>query len=129
VLGGVLAAGEQAGRLDHHVDPEVAPGKRRRVALGEHLQRLAVDRDRALARLYLGGEAPEDRVVLEQVGQRAGVGDVVDGDELDVRARGVRRTEEIATDPAEAVDADLHCHELNPPGVDALTFEVSRCRR
>ena len=44
VLGGVVAGGEEAGRLDHDVDAEVAPGQRRRVALGEHLDLVAVDR-------------------------------------------------------------------------------------
>ena len=29
--------GEEAGRLDHHVDAELAPGQGRRIALGEHL--------------------------------------------------------------------------------------------
>ncbi len=110
MLGGVLAAGEQAGRLDHHVDAEVAPGQRRRIALGEDLQLLAVDRQRSLPRLHRAWEAPQDRVVLEQVGESAGVGDVVDGDEVEVRARGVGGAEEVASDPTEAVDADLHCH-------------------
>ena len=32
-----VAVGEEAGRLDHDVDAEVAPRQRRRVALGEHL--------------------------------------------------------------------------------------------
>ena len=36
--------GEEAGRLDHHVDAEVAPRQIRRIALGEALQLLAVDR-------------------------------------------------------------------------------------
>jgi hypothetical protein len=43
VLGGVLAVGEATGRLDDHVDAEVAPRQVRRVRLGEHLQLVAVD--------------------------------------------------------------------------------------
>ena len=70
VLGGVVALGEQAGRLDHDVDAEVAPGQVGRIALGEHLDLGAVDGDRAVAGLDLAREAAEDRVVLEQVGER-----------------------------------------------------------
>ena len=55
-------------------------------------------------------EAAEDRVVLEQVGERLGVGQVVDGDEVEVGPGLVRCPEEVAPDPAEAVDADLRCH-------------------
>ena len=45
VLGGVVALGEEAGRLDHDVGAEVAPRQRGRVALGEHLDLAAVDDD------------------------------------------------------------------------------------
>ena len=65
--------------------------------------------------LDLGREAAEDRVVLEQVGERARVGEVVDGDELDVRSRRVRGAEDVAPDASETVDADLHSHEVMPP--------------
>ena len=44
VLGGVLAVGEQAGGLDHHVGAELAPGQRAGIALGQHADLLAVDR-------------------------------------------------------------------------------------
>ena len=43
VLGGVGALGEEAGRLDHDVDAEVAPRQRGRVALRERADLAAVD--------------------------------------------------------------------------------------
>ena len=46
VLGGALAVGEEACRLDHDVDSQLTPGQGRGVALGEHLQLLAVDLQR-----------------------------------------------------------------------------------
>ena len=104
VLGGVVALREQAGRLDHDVDAEVAPGQRRGIALGEHLDRLAVDDDRPVALGDLAREAAEDRVVLEQVGERAHVGDVVDGDELELGPGLVGGPEQVAPDAPEAVD-------------------------
>ena len=60
----------------------------------------------------LAGEATEDRVVLEQVREGPGVGEVVDRDEVDVRAGCLRGAEDVAPDPSEAVDADLHSHEV-----------------
>ena len=69
---GLVAGGEVPGRLDHHVDAEVAPRQLRRVRLDEDLQLLAVDVDAAvLAQLDRARVGTEDRVVLEQVGQRA----------------------------------------------------------
>ncbi len=60
--------------------------------------------------LDLAGEAAEDRVVLEQVGERLRIGQVVDGDELEVGPSRMCRAEDVAPDPPETVDADLHCH-------------------
>ena len=48
---GLLGVGEDAGRLEDDVDPEVAPRQRRRVLLGEDLDLAAVDDDRAVAGL------------------------------------------------------------------------------
>ena len=106
----VRALGEEAGRLDHDVDAEVAPRQRRRVALAEDLDLVAVDDERVAEHRYLARERAEDGVVLEQVAQRGGAREVVDGDDLDVRARLVRRAEDVAADAAEAVDADAYSH-------------------
>ena len=116
MLGGVGAGGEEAGRLDHDVDAELAPGQGGRVALGEDLELLAVGDDRVAVDLDPAGVAAEDRVVLEQVGHRRRVDQVVDGDEVDVRVRLLGGAEDVAPDTAETVDADLHSHELIPPG-------------
>jgi hypothetical protein len=110
VLGGVRALGEEAGRLDHDVDAEVAPRQLRRIALRERLDLAAVDDQRVPGRLDGGREAPVDGVVLEQVRERLVVRDVVDGDDLDVGAGLVRRAEDIAADAAEAVDPDAYWH-------------------
>ena len=109
-LAAVVALGEEAGRLDHDVDAEVAPRQRGGIALLERLDVLAVDPQRAVADLDRALERPVDRVVLEQVGERLVVGDVVDGDELDVGAGLVRGAEDVAADAAEAVDPDAYWH-------------------
>ena len=43
-IDGLLLRGEDAGGLDDHVDAEIAPGQRLRVALGEDLELVAVRR-------------------------------------------------------------------------------------
>src|SRR6201999_919788 len=91
---------------------ELTPRQGGRVALGEDLELGAVDHDRVALDLDLAREAPEDRVVLEEVGHRPRVDEVVDGDELEVGSRRVCRAEDVAPDAPEPVDADLHCHEV-----------------
>ena len=113
VLLRALAVGEEAGRLEHDVDAEVAPRQRGRVALGEHLHLLAAGADDAVAELDLARERPEHRVVPQEVGHRLRVAEVVDRDDLDVRAELLLRAEEVAADPAEAVDADPGCHAVS----------------
>ena len=110
VLGGVLALGEEARRLDHDLGAEIAPRQRRRILLGEHLDLAPVDRERAVAHLDGARERPVDRVVLEQVRERPRVGDVVDRDDLDVRVGLLRGAEHVAADAAEAVDPDPYGH-------------------
>ena len=55
-------------------------------------------------------EPTQDAVVLQQVGQGLVVGQVVDADDLDVGAGRTHGTEEVAADPAEAVDTYTNGH-------------------
>ena len=73
VLRGAFAVGEEAGRLDDDVDAHVLPGQRRGVALREHPERLAVDRDLVLRVADVRVEDAVRRVVLEHVGEHVGV--------------------------------------------------------
>src|SRR3954453_22591947 len=82
VLRGVVALGEEAGRLEHDLDAEVAPRQVRGIALLEDLDLLAVDDEAVAADLHLARIRPQDRVVLDQVGERRVVRDVVDRDPL-----------------------------------------------
>jgi hypothetical protein len=107
---GLARVGEQTGRLDHHVGAEVAPGQLARVALFEHLEGLAPDGDVVGRGLHLVAETAQDAVVLEQVRQRGVVGEVIDGNDFDVGALRQSGTEEVAADPAEAVDTNPDGH-------------------
>ena len=66
----------------------------------------------------VGVEPAEDRVVLQQVRQGLVVGQVVDGDDLDVGTGRSDGAEEVAADPAEAVDTDTNGHEDGTSRVD-----------
>ena len=78
------------------------------IALGEDFDLLAVDGDEVGAVGDLLLEVAEDGVVLEQVGQGGGGGEVVDGDEFDVWVAD-SAAEDVASDAAEAVNAYLYC--------------------
>ncbi len=111
VLGGVVALGEDAGGLDDDVGAQVAPREGGRVALGHRLEGPATHRDGVGGVADLLLEAAQDAVVLQQVRQGRVVGQVVDTDDLDVRALLKERAEVVATDAAKAVDAYADRHE------------------
>ena len=110
VLLRVGGLGEEAGGLDDDVHAQLAPGQLGGVALGQDLDGLAVDDDVAVLDLDAGRQAAGDGVVLEQVGERLGAGEVVDRDDLQVCALCQGGAEVVAADPAEAVDANTSSH-------------------
>ena len=91
VLARVPGLGEPPGGLDDHVHPEVAPGQRRGVPLGEHADLRVADQDRVAVHAHVLRQGAQHRVVFEQVGQRSGVGQVVRGDDLDLLGATVPR--------------------------------------
>ena len=107
----LVGVGEEAGRLDDDVDAEVAPrqvrrGRARRATL---MSLPSTTMARPLASTD-SPSRPRIDVVLEQVGQRRGVGEVVDADDLDVGALSHCGPEEVAADAAESVDAHADGH-------------------
>ncbi len=110
VGGSGVTLGEETGRLDDDVDAEVAPGEIGGVALRQHLQDVAVHRDATVDGLDRAREGAADRVALEQVGHRLQRAEVVDRDEVDVDTSQLRRPEEVAADPPEAVDTHTNAH-------------------
>ncbi len=111
MLCGGLAIGEEARRFEHDIDAEVFPGKLSRILDGQHLELVTVHRDARFARLDCGVQVAQHGVVLEQVGQRGGAGQVVDGDEIDIVVA-ERGPHDVAADAAKSVDANPDCHSL-----------------
>ena len=78
--------GEEAGGLDHDVNAELAPGEVGGIALSESSDAVAVDGDGLVVVGNFGIETTQDGVVLEQVCEGLVVGEVVDGNDLDIGA-------------------------------------------
>ena len=85
------AVGEEAGRLEHDVDAEVAPRHRGRIALDEQLDLLPRGVQHAVLDDDVARERPERRVEPEQVRHRRGVAEIVRGDDVEVRLPGPAR--------------------------------------
>ena len=83
-----------------------------RSGLPSTIELAAVDLDGA-------GVAAEHGVVAEQVTERLRVGQVVDGDDVDVLTALTKCSEEVAADAAEAVDPDADGHLESSHGADA----------
>jgi len=90
----LVALLEAAGRLDHDVDSELAPGKIRGIGNRERPQAPLADADRLRVGLHLLAERAEQRVEGKQVRHRPRVAQVVDGDDLVVGAPLQIRAEE-----------------------------------
>ncbi len=119
---GLGAGGEDTGGLDDDVDTEVAPRQRRGPLFDfERLDLGVADDDGVLAlEADVLGQPAQDGVELQQVRQAGVVGEVVDGNDLDVGVLAQRllrrqRTVEVTADAAEAVYA-------NPDGHLSLLF-------
>jgi hypothetical protein len=117
---GLRAVGEAAGRLDHDRDAQVLPRELGRVLLGGDGDGLAVDDERLVAGLDRAAELAVDRVVLEEVRERLRVGEVVDGDDLQVLGAALRDgAHDAASDTSESVDRDASGHwDLLRPSAD-----------
>ena len=117
----LLLAGVEAGALEHDVNVEVAPRKVVGVGLLVDLDGLAIDGDGILTgdNLVIAAVVALRGIVLQQVSEHIGRGEVVDSNDL-----GALMTEHLTecqtTDATEAVDSNLYCHacllSLGPAG-------------
>src|SRR5262249_45091809 len=126
---GLLPLREQAGRLDNDVHPELAPRELLGIADGEPLELDRTYADGVLACLDRLVERAEGRVVLGQVGKGRRVADVVGRDDLEVPAALQPRSQEVAPDAPEPVDANANVrHACSPVGLRGESSDGSRRR-
>src|SRR6266404_1595541 len=114
----VGALGEKTGGLDDDVRADRGPVDFGRIFRLENLEALPFHGDGAFGVRDGVRQVAEDGVVLQKVCERLGIGDVIDGDELNVLVV-ERGAHDVASDAAEAVDADLNGHYF-------LRWELSR---
>ena len=116
----LLRLSEFSRRLNHHLRAHGFPVDRGRIFLRKNLDCLAINSDgiaRSLNRLL---QIAQDRVILQQMGQRCWAGEVVHGHKF--QARIVESgTQHVASDPAKAVDANFDCH------VELILLENETC--
>ena len=119
-LGGIS---EVAGGFNDDLCADRGPVELCGIALGEDLDLLAVDGDVVIAGSDFVRQVAENGVVLEQMRQGLGRGEVVDGDKFEFGIA-KRSAENVTADAAESVDAYLHSH-LNKVS-SGVGWEVSR---
>src|SRR6185503_11781677 len=105
--------GEAAGGLNDDLCAHICPGQLGRILFCVDLDLLSVDRNEVVSCNDFVLEIAENRVVLEQVSQGGGAGQVVNGNkiELGIAEGGAQN---VAANSAEAVDANLNCHAYSP---------------
>ena len=113
---GLLLAGVEAGALEHDVNLQLAPGAIRGVLLGVDADLVAVHDDGILGGLDLvvAGVVALGGVILQQVGQHLGGGQVVDGDDL-VALSAEHLTESQAANTTETINSNFNSHWNLPP--------------
>ena len=109
VLLGQLGLGELAGGLDDHLRADDSQSSLAGSFSAKTRMLLAVDADGVGGGGDVVRQVAEDGVVLQQMRQCLGVGEVVDRDEFEVLV-GERGAQNVAADAAEAVDAYFDCH-------------------
>ncbi len=115
---GLLLGGEDAGAFHDDVDAQGTPGQLRKIALGQHLDRRqtlaggGADLKRVAFQLRFARKAAVHAIVAEQMRVGGRRREVVDRNHLDVCSALLGQCpQDVAADPAEAVDGDLGGHD------------------
>ena len=106
---GILGFGEQARGLNNHLYAERGPVDFGRIFHFEDADRFAIDADGVVPEANLGFEDAENRVVLQQMSESLGVGNIVNSDDFDPRIiQG--GAQKVSSDAPEPVDSNLDWH-------------------
>src|SRR2546430_14002828 len=99
-----LAVGEETGGLDDQLHVEIAPGKCRRIPLGQDLQLVPSRPDDAVADLDVLAQLTENRAVRPEMTRRLRAAESVERDDLEIAAPLQTRPEATAPDPSQPGD-------------------------
>ena len=134
---GLFLGAVEAGALQHDIHAQLAPRSIRRVLFGIDLDFLAVHDDGIFGRFHgvqvftdLAAVGTLSGVILEQVSQHRGRGQVVNRDHL-VALSAEHLTERQTANTAKAIDSNFHCHWNIPPLVvqtGLYYFQIRMCQ-
>ncbi len=107
----VGALGEESGGLHYDFCAYRGPIQLRGILHLEYLEALPFHRDAVVGMGDVMGKIAQHGIVLQQMRERFSVRNVVHGDELDILVV-ERRAHDVASDAAEAIDADFDGHSF-----------------
>ena len=110
VLRAIGLVREYAGALEGHVNLQGGPRKLGGVLDGADGDRDAVDHDIGAVGLHYAVKAAVHAVILQQVGQHLGIGQVVDADDVELLAPRPHGTKNDTADAPEPVNPDVNSH-------------------
>ena len=109
MLLGFVGIGEFAGGFQHHLRAHAVPGQRGRIFFLEDLDRLAVDRNAVRAGRDGVRQVAEDGIVLQKMGERFRIGEIVDRHEFNVLV-GERGANNVAPDASKTINGNFNWH-------------------
>src|SRR5580658_3129996 len=109
---GIGGVGKPPRRFDDDLSSDRVPGQGSGIFLFKNLDGLAVDRNTVGAGGDLVRKVAEDRIVLEQVGQSLGIGEIVHRDEVEVLV-GQCGAQDVASNTSESINANFYGHEAS----------------
>src|SRR5262245_4923427 len=112
---------KQASGIDNDLGSYLTPVNFSLIPLGENLKMITIDVNSSVTRGDVGIKVPQNRVVLQQMRESPGIGDVVDGNEVYLAVVHCR-TKDVASDSPESVYAYFDRHLPN------LRFVARRMR-
>ena len=123
VLARVLSVCKMSRRFHDEVDTQGRPIDLCRIPLFKNLDALPIDRDVAFAVSHFRFQVAENGIVFKKMCERPRLRDVVDGDNLDILVAS-RRTEQVAPDAPETIDAYFDSHYEPTPLLDGCAYSA-----
>ena len=110
-LPAAFAVGKSTGRFDHHVDVQRFPRQFFWIFDREYFDGVSINENLVLLGLNSRRQRAVHRVVFEQVGERLGVREIVDSDDLQVFVTH-RGAQHVAPDASESIDSYSNGHSV-----------------
>ena len=107
--------GEKTGAFDDDVDVVFSPRHLRWILFGQRQDLLAVDDQVLIVVSDLSVVATVNRIVLEQSRKHLVIGQVIDGNNLELVGAGHQITESQSTDTSKTIDRNSNSHKNSPP--------------